>query len=440
MSTKQGYLHKQGRGVLKSWKKYWFSIEGSLLKYSEKAGKKEKASVELSKVSQVQPIAEGKRFAFRVVTPGKTFTLAAESAASCQAWMDALQPKQAKAQAPGACPAATGHHPSLDDYTMIKLIGKGSYGAVHLVRSKLDHHLYAMKLMDKRVLQEGDQVSQTIIERDVLFKIRHPFTVAAHATFQSHDTIYMILDYVPGGELFGRLKAEGKFSQRRVRLYAAELALAIGHLHANGYIYRDLKPENVLVDEGGHLRITDFGLVKSKMKDAAATTGTFCGTPEYIAPEMLQRLPYTRAVDWWSLGILVFEMVAGIPPFYDENTNRMYRKILQEDITFPADFSPGLRGLIGRLLDRNPATRLGAGDQDVEDVKTHPFFEGLSWDGVYKKEIAPEWVPRIASDTDTTFFNEDDLEDAQPDVSGTVLQAATQEEFKGFTFTDEGPL
>jgi serine/threonine protein kinase len=328
----------------------------------------------------------------------------------------------------------------MGDYTILKTIGKGSFGVVQLVRSNIDRKLYAMKTMDKRVLQEADQVSQTIVERDVLFKVQHPFTVGAHATFQTPETIVMILDYVPGGELFGRLKAEGKFSESRARLYAAELTLAIGHLHSNGFVYRDLKPENILVDAGGHLRVTDFGLVKAKMQDAKATTSTFCGTPEYIAPEMLQQQPYTKAVDWWSFGILVFEMLTGIPPFYDENTNKMYRKILHSEIPFPAEFSRESKDLIQKLLDRNPETRLGASQRDVEEIKTHVFFRALAWDKVYNREYTPEWVPRMASEQDTKFFNEDDIEDTIPDVSGAVIQADTQAQFRGFTYTDDGPL
>jgi serine/threonine protein kinase len=441
MSGKEGFLYRHV-GVLKSWKKQWFFVEENQLKFADKAGKKERGSIDLSKVTQVQAVADHKRPAFKIVAAGKTHTLAAETQQECQSWIEALQPGSAapKSASSPAHPAAHARHPGMADYTVLKTIGKGGFGVVQLVRSNIDRQLYAMKTMDKRVLQEADQVSQTIVERDVLFKVRHPFTVGAHATFQTPETIVMILDYIPGGELFGRLKEDGKFSESRARLYAAELALAIGHLHSNGFIYRDLKPENILVDTGGHLRVTDFGLVKAKMQDAKATTSTFCGTPEYIAPEMLLQQPYTKGVDWWSFGVLFFEMLAGLPPFYDENTNKMYRKILSSEIPFPSSFSREARDLIEKLLDRDPERRLGANERDVEDIKAHAFFRVLSWEKVYNKEYTPEWVPRIASDQDTKFFNEDDIEDSIPDVSGAVVQPETQAQFHGFTFTEDGPL
>jgi serine/threonine protein kinase len=285
-------------------------------------------------------------------------------------------------------------------------------------------------------------VSQTITEKQVLFKVAFPFCVSAHATFQTPDQIVMILDYVPGGELFGRLKEDGKFGESRARLYAAELALAIGHLHSQGFIYRDLKPENILVDRDGHIKLTDFGLVKSQMTSASSTTTTFCGTPEYIAPEMLQQQPYTKSVDWWSFGILVYEMLAGMPPFYDENTNHMYRRIISENIQFPPDFPRAAKDLVNALCDRNPAVRLGSSERDIEDVKGHPFFASLSWDSVYEKKYTPEWVPLIANEQDTQFFDQEALEggDDEGVAAGTVVLAATQEQFQGFTCTDDAVI
>jgi serine/threonine protein kinase len=293
-----------------------------------------------------------------------------------------------------------------------------------------------MKLMDKKLLQETDQITQTITEKKVLFEAAHPFCVSAHATFQTPDLVVMVLDYVPGGELFSRLKDDGKFTEARTRLYAAELALGIGNLHSHGFIYRDLKPENILVDHEGHLKITDFGLVKPHMDDADATTTTFCGTPEYIAPEMLQQKPYTKSVDWWSFGTLVYEMLAGIPPFYDDNTNRMYRRIVSDTIQFPPGFPPLARDLVNALCNRNAAERLGASARDVEEVKEHPFFQELSWDLVLQRKYTPEWIPRILNEQDTQFFDQEALEgqSAAEVAAGTAVLPSTQAQFQGFTF------
>jgi serine/threonine protein kinase len=439
MSAKEGWLYKQG-SMLKGWKKRWFSLQGGRLSFSEKQGKKELGSIDVSQVASVQSGTEGKRPVLRLSVPSRSYVLAADTAREIQEWVAALAPRAAGAPAAAPAPAPApgpARKPSLDDYLVLSPIGKGSFGTVQLVRSKLDRRLYAMKRMEKRLLQETDSVAQALTEKRVLFEVAHPFCVSAHATFQTPELIVMVLDYVPGGELFGRLKEEGKFGEGRARLYAAELALAIGHLHAHGFVYRDLKPENILVDRDGHLRITDFGLVK-KVADAGATTSTFCGTPEYIAPEMLQQQPYTKAVDWWSYGVLFYEMLAGIPPFYDENTNRMYRRILSEEIKYPADFPPAARDFVGALCDRNPATRLGASERDVEEIKAHPFFAGVSWDMILRKQCTPEWVPHITSEHDTQFFDKEALEGAPTEAAaGTAVLASTQDQFKGFTCTEE---
>jgi serine/threonine protein kinase len=443
MATKEGWLQKQS-GVLKGWKKRWYSLQGDRLLYYEKPGKKEQGVIEVKQISGIETGSEGKRALIKFNLGGHAQVLSPDTAKEAQEWVAALSKVASsgggKAAASGGSSsgAAPAHKPSMDDYTVISVLGKGSFGKVQLVRSKLNKQLYAMKLMEKRLLQETDQVGQTITEKQVLFQVAFPFCVSAHATFQTPDQVVMVLDYVPGGDLFGRLKEDGKFSEPRARLYAAELALAIGHLHKHGFIYRDLKPENILVDRDGHIKMTDFGLVKSQMSGASATTTTFCGTPEYIAPEMLQQQPYTKAVDWWSYGILIYEMLAGIPPFYDENTNRMYRRIISEDIQYPSDFSPQARSLIGALCDRNPSTRLGSSEQDVEEIKSHPFFASLNWQSVYDRKYTPEWIPHIAGEQDTHNFDPEDVEGGADDVSpNTIIQASTQDQFKGFTCTDD---
>ncbi|KAH0787189.1 AGC family protein kinase [Histomonas meleagridis] len=193
----------------------------------------------------------------------------------------------------------------------------------------------------------------------------------------------MILEYVPGKELFSHLRDEVRFSEQRTVLYAAEILLGLGYLHKLGFIYLELCPENILVDKDGHLKITCFSSV------------TFCCwySPEYIAPEKLQQQKCTRSVDWWSYGTLVYEMLKGLPPFYDENTPKMYQMILKEHVSFPVYVSEVAKDLITKLLDKNPATRLGASEEDVEEIKRHPFFSSLNWNDVLEKRYTPEWIP-----------------------------------------------
>ncbi|CAI7786359.1 unnamed protein product, partial [Closterium sp. NIES-54] len=224
-------------------------------------------------------------------------------------------------------------------------------------------------------------------------EVRHPFLVPLRWALQSETRLFLILDFMPGGELFFHLKRERRFKDDRARLYAAELLLALGHLHSLGVIYRDLKPENILLDAQGHVRIADFGLAKEHIADNSSAS-TFCGTPEYLAPEVLGGKGHGRAVDWWSLGILLFEMVVGVPPFYDRNVNIMYNKIVNAPLVFPITVTNFyLRDLISKLLVREPSLRLGAGPTDAAEIMRHEFFRGMDWDRLYAREVPPPFVP-----------------------------------------------
>jgi serine/threonine protein kinase len=197
----------------------------------------------------------------------------------------------------------------------------------------------------------------------------------------------VVLDYVPCGALSERLHEEGQFSASRTKLYAAEILLGLGFLHRQGFVYRDLTPENIFVDRDGHLRIEDFG--------ARPDVPPCMGTSEYLAPELFQRQPYTRAADRWTFGVLVFETLCGLPPFYAENGSIMYRMILNDPVEFPAHFSAQAKDLIGRLLEKNPAMRIGADEEDVDEIKRHAFFIGINWDALMKMEIELEWKPEL---------------------------------------------
>ncbi|OHT00169.1 RAC family serine/threonine-protein kinase like protein [Tritrichomonas foetus] len=475
MSQKQGWLTKQG-GRIKSWKKRWFTITGTVVTYYSKVNEGEKGSINLADATAIEMAPECKKQpALKIVFPGKrTYYIQASSIQDAQSWVEAFNlAKNFSSQAAGNYsnvarstpggqsegsarnstnlnqPQNNQNQPNKDkpvqittnDFEYITVLGRGTYGKVQLVKYKKDGQLYAMKSMSKQLLQEHEQIQQSLIERNILLQTRHPFLVSAHYTFQTADSIYMILDYVPGGELFGRLKEEQKFNESRVKLYAAEIMLGLGKLHSLNFIFRDLKPENILLDENGHIKITDFGLVKTNM-DLQSTTTTFCGTPEYIAPEMLQQQPYTKSVDWWSFGILVYEMLTGLPPFYDSNTSKMYRKILSDEINFPSFISPDAQDLIKKLLDRNPYTRLGASAKDVEEIKEHPFFKEYNWDDILSKKIEPEWKPIIKNVTDTSNFDGEFTEQRAGVSYGdtSALDPGVQSEFAGFTCTEASAL
>jgi len=425
---KEGWMTKQG-GIIHNWKKRWFILHDTDLDYFLKKGGKQQGTIPLHDAKLIQPSPECKKQpSFKIVIPGvRTYYIQTTTETEVQEWISALE----KARQGVRADTAAVH---LDDFEILRVIGRGTYGKVQLVRNKNDGQLYAMKSMSKRLLAEYGQIEQTITERDVLFQTVHPFLVGAHFTFQTDTKIFLVLDYVPGGELFGRLKEETRFPIDRVRLYAAEILLGLEKLHSLGFIYRDLKPENVLVDQNGHLKLTDFGLVKTEMKYDQTTT-TFCGTPEYIAPEMLQNQPYTKAVDWWSFGILVYEMLTGLPPFYDENTNKMYRAIVTQEPHYPRYVPEVARNFLDKLLKKNPSDRIGSGPADGEEIKSDPFFEGLNWQDVMDKKITPGYVPQIQGDTDTGNFDVEFTHE-KPTVSyedPTQLQDETQKMFEGFT-------
>jgi len=292
-----------------------------------------------------------------------------------------------------------------------------------------------MKVLRKEAIIARKQVTHTKAEKSILQKIQHPFIVQLHFAFQTKDKLYMILDYINGGELFFHLKKEARFQENRVRFYAAEITCAIAHLHSLGIVYRDLKPENILLSAEGHITITDFGLSKQIKQDEG--THTFCGTPEYLAPEVLKGQGHGIAVDWWSLGTLIYEMLTGLPPFYSQNVNIMYQKILNGELRFPSYVSTEAQSLLAGLLERDVDKRLGSGPDGSLEVKRHSFFNGLDWDKLEKKEIEPPFRPKVKSETDTsqidTAFTQEKPQDSF--VENSLSETLQRENnFEGFTF------
>lgn len=252
-----------------------------------------------------------------------------------------------------ATPSGRGSGLSTDDFKIEKLIGKGSFGKVFMVTKKDTGKIFAMKVLKKEVIEKRNQRVHTATEREILGSIECPFIVQLHYAFQTPDKLYMVMDYAIGGELFYHLKHSGKFTEHRTRFYAAEILLALEHLHIRGIIYRDLKPENILLDSDGHIKLSDFGLSKKGVLDEDSKAYTFCGTPEYLAPEILKGNGHDKAVDFWSLGAIMYEMLTGAPPFYSKNREEMFRAILNTPVQMKSFFSPQLCDLLMRLLEIN---------------------------------------------------------------------------------------
>ncbi|KIM33955.1 hypothetical protein M408DRAFT_18924 [Serendipita vermifera MAFF 305830] len=328
---------------------------------------------------------------------------------------------------------------TIDSFELLKVIGRGSFGKVMQVRKRDTGRIYALKTLRKAHIAEKGEVTHTLHERLVLTKVSSPFIVPLKWSFQSESKLYLVLAYVNGGELFHHLQREQKFNEERSRFYAAELLLALEHLHSLNIIYRDLKPENILLDMTGHLALCDFGLCKIDMTSKDKTT-TFCGTPEYLAPEVLKHVGYDNRVDWWTFGVLLYEMLAGLPPFYDENTSEMYRKILQDPLRFPEEMSPDARNLITRLLNREPEGRLGS--EGAEEIKKHPFFKSIDFKKLLAKQIQPPFKPTVesavdCSNVDAVFTSEDPVDSV---VEGSKISQTVQNQFVNFSYTNPNDL
>ncbi|KAI8342387.1 kinase-like domain-containing protein [Chlamydoabsidia padenii] len=323
---------------------------------------------------------------------------------------------------------------AFDSFDLLRVIGRGSFGKVYVVRKKDTNRIYAMKVLRKSRIISRSEVTHTMAEKTVLAKIRNPFIVPLKFAFQSPDKLYLVLAFINGGELFHHLQVEGRFDEVRSRFYTAELLSALECLHDVDVVYRDLKPENILIDYNGHIALCDFGLCKLNMKENERTN-TFCGTPEYLAPELLLGQGYSKVVDWWTLGVLLYEMMTGLPPFYDENTNEMYRKILQDKLRFPDDISDDAQSLLRGLLTRDPEERLG--NNGSADIKSHPFFaKHIDWDLLLQKKVQPPFKPSVENAYDTTNFDEEFTNEAPLEsyIDESQISKTMQEQFAGFTY------
>lgn len=291
------------------------------------------------------------------------------------------------------------------DFDIIRVIGAGSSAKVLQVRNRTSGNEYAMKVVMKKMVIENEKLEHTKAERAVLSNVKHPFIVNLHYAFQDKDSLNYVMDLCPGGELFVHLKRDSCFPVPRARLYTAEISCGLDHLHMLGIIYRDLKPENILIDSEGHVRLADFDLCKHTRKEngeIGSEAKTFCGTPEYTAPEMIlgQAVKaYGKGVDWWALGTLLYEMLTGLPPFYDCCLTNMCNNILYKDLQMHHSVPAAAFDLISKWLQREPDKRLGSKANDFDRIKAHAFFEfledgvPLSWTAIYNREVVPAFAP-----------------------------------------------
>lgn len=319
-------------------------------------------------------------------------------------------------------------------FELLKVLGEGSFGKVFLVRKVIGKDagtLYAMKVLKKATLKVRDR-HRTKMERNILVDVGHAFIVQLHYAFQTTGKLYLILDFLRGGDLFSRLSKEVMFTEEDVKFYLAELALALNHLHSLGIIYRDLKPENILLDSDGHIALTDFGLSKQPFSEGKAYS--FCGTVEYMAPEVVNRKGHSFAADWWSFGVLMFEMLTGNLPFHGATRRDTMTQILKAKLGMPANLSPEAQSLLRALFKRNPQNRLGAGPGGIEDLKQHDFFSTVDWEALLSKKVRPPFKPAVSRPDDAFYFDSEFTSKTPRDSPGVPASANAHELFRGFSF------
>lgn len=325
------------------------------------------------------------------------------------------------------------------DFDKIKTLGKGSFGKVLLVKNKLDQKLYAMKILNKDIIKKTNQVHHTKTEREILERMDNPFIVRLQFAFQTPEKLYLITDFMQGGELFYHLRRETRFNETKTKIYTAEIILALEYLHKNKIIYRDLKPENILLDKDGHIKLTDFGLSKLCITPESSKAFTICGTPEYLAPEILLGNGYDKSVDWWSLGVLVYEMLNGISPFKFRKDKKLDINNYKKPIDIPTYFSQEAKSFVMDLLQVNPKYRLGYGGKDAEILKSHDFFKNIDWQQIQTKKTLVPFKPVLANEEDLRYFDKmftNEIPKESPAVDRLNLYD-NQDEYEKFTFVNE---
>ncbi|EAY18850.1 AGC family protein kinase [Trichomonas vaginalis G3] len=406
----KGWLKKKSLGEKKWVKRYLVLRENNLTLYFDETCKDADTTYQLSSNTTVEQIVDNNTPKFMLTIEGQDpITFSTDTSENVQKWITGIRSSFESS------PVL-----SMSSFDILHVLGRGAFGKVMLVRHRSSMKLYAIKSIQKRKLLDAMKSHTVIAERNILMKAHHPFIVQLFFAFQNPSKFYLGLEYVPGGELFYHLTKRGTFPINEVRLYSAEIALALSYLHSIGIIYRDLKPENVMLDSTGHIKLTDFGL-STEVFELEECGDSFCGTSRYLSPEMIYKIKYTHKIDWWSLGILMYEMIVGHPPFDSQNRSQLYNDITHSDPVFPSSFPVDAKDLVCKLLTKNPNQR-----PDFSGIKDHVFFKGIDWDKVYNREYQPNFIPKQTTPNCDSVFLQESPADS--------IVTATSAQFPDFSF------
>ncbi|XP_037548092.1 serine/threonine-protein kinase N2 [Nematolebias whitei] len=351
-----------------------------------------------------------------------------------------LSPDQNRSFKPGRQPSVQPRPQTenlkMEDFQCLSVLGRGHFGKVLLAEYKKSGKLFAIKALKKGDVVTREEVDSLMCEKrifEVINAARHPFLVNLHGSFQTEDHVCFVMVYSPGGDLMKHIHTS-IFTEKQARFYSSCVLLGLEFLHENQIIYRDLKLDNLIMDADGYIRIADFGLCKEGMGHGDRTT-TFCGTPEFLAPEVLTDNSYTRSVDWWGLGVLVYEMLVGESPFPGDDEEEVFDSIVNDDVRRPRFLSPEAASLIQQLLQKDPDRRLGSGEEDASAIKQHRYFQGMDWDALLAKKVKPPFQPVIRTPQDVSNFDEE-FTSLQPVLTPPrtpcVLTTEQQELFSNF--------
>ncbi|KAL4184903.1 hypothetical protein AMTRI_Chr10g227920 [Amborella trichopoda] len=321
------------------------------------------------------------------------------------------------------------------DFEILRVLGRGAFGKVFQVREKQSSNVYAMKVMRKDVIIKKNHVEYMKAERDILTKVVHPFIVQLRYSFQTKSKLYLILDFINGGHLFFQLYRQGIFSEDQARVYTAEIVSAVSHLHKNGIVHRDLKPENILMDADGHVMLTDFGLAKEI--DESSRSSSMCGTTEYMAPEIILAKGHNKDADWWSVGILLYEMLKGQPPFTHVNRHKLQQRIIKDKVKLPPFLTSEAHSLLKGLLEKEPSKRLGSGANGGEDIKRHRWFKQIDWKRLEEREVVPKFRPDVSGRECTANF--DKCWTSMPADDSPAPTPTAEDHFKGYSYVPPNP-